>query len=117
MFHFQFPFRLRLQSGFRSLLSLGLLISSLSGIVACEPILDFSSTAPKNTDQSEADGLQPTQSAVRPKAAVDVPKDPLLQILLLTNDSSKGWQLKKRQRKGADNLQLCNQDDGLVIFS
>jgi hypothetical protein len=84
---------------------------------ACEPIVDFSSTATQTTDSGGGDGiLRPTQAVVRPKATVDVPADPLIQIRLLTNDSSKGWQLKKRQRKGIDAMQPCNQDDGLVLY-
>lgn len=92
---------------------------SLSVITACEPIVDFSSTASTNAEgANNGDGiLRPTLAEVRPKITVDVPKDPPSQILLLTNDSSKGWQLKKRQRQGVDTLTPCDQDDGLIIYS
>lgn len=94
------------------------LVSGLSATTACEPIIDFSSTATTDTDTNENNGVSgPTQAVVRPKVSVDVPADPLLQMLLLSNDSTKGWQLKKRQRKGVESMQPCNQDDGLVIYA
>lgn len=107
-----FPF----SSGLRYQILVLAMIASLSGLAACEPIIDFSSTAPNAEGKDSSDTIRPTQAAVRPKESVAVPKDPLLQILLLTNDSSKGWQLKKRQRQGLDVMQPCNQDDGMVIF-
>ena len=107
----------KLRSPLQSMLLLMTCISAILLLSACEPIVDFSSTADAGGNNTEDGILRPSQAMVRPKNAVDVPADPLLQIRLLTNDSSKGWQLKKRQRKGVDTVQPCNQDDGLVIYA
>ena len=89
-----------------------------STMVSCEPIVDF--TTP-NDDSSQTENtddgiLRPTQAAVRPRVAVNAPADPLLQMSLLSNDSSKGWQLKKRLRKGLLVTDVCIQDDGIVLY-
>lgn len=82
---------------------------------SCEPILDFTQPDPTTPSGQQGGILQPTAAQVRPKEAVDVPANPIVQLTLLSNDSSKGWQLKRRLRQGIEVSDACLQDDGLII--
>lgn len=94
-----------------------LLSSLIFGGVGCEPIIDFTQPETTGDNPAVAGVLQPSRATVRPKENVDVPANPILQLTLLSNESSKGWQLKRRLRQGLEMTDACLQDDGLIIHA